>query len=113
MKPYIVALLFGAPPEGKLAINAIVAPSPEMAVAMTMQAAGELEIPLSTVSCQELSAEFLEHAWRAIQGKLPENGTADVVKLVGRPTCMSYIPKSFDTGICRNCGKDATAHLPQ
>jgi hypothetical protein len=62
---YMVAALFGAPPTGKIMLNAVCAPSPEAASAIAVWAfTKELnsDEPLNGINVSPLTAEFMRAA---------------------------------------------------
>ena len=83
LKPYVVTLSFAD--GGPLFLNAVLAPSAEAATAlfaiMTMQQ-HNLQQPLMGCAAMELTPEFLQASLRAVEGKLPPNGEAQVLSLV-------------------------------
>ena len=82
MTPYLVAAFFGDPEQGQLVINAIIAPNSELAAAVTVrEAARQTDADLLAVAVSPLTREFLTNALRALDGKTPESGKAEVVQL--------------------------------
>ena len=82
-KPYIVAAFFGDPEQGQLVTNAIIAPNSELAAAVTVrEAARQTDADLLSVAVSPLAREFLTAAIRALDGKTPESGKAEVVPFV-------------------------------
>ena len=82
MSPYIVAAFFGDPEQGQLVTNAIIAPNSELAAAVTVrEAARQTDADLLAVSVNPLTREFLTSALRALDGRMPESGKAEVKPL--------------------------------
>lgn len=85
MAAYAVSLNFAG---GPLILNMTLAESPEAAVAtVTAQAIQQLQIkePLQGVAIVPIPADWLDFAVRAVKGKLPEGGNAQVLQLVPPP----------------------------
>ena len=83
LKPYIVVLSFGE--GGPLYANALLAPNAESAMAMfSVMTMREFSPPQLLVGCMtvELQPDFLRAALRAVEGKLPPGGEAQIVSLV-------------------------------
>jgi len=83
LKPYIVVLSFGE--GGPLYANALLAPNAESAMAMfSVMTMREFSPPQLLMGCMtvELQPDFLRAALRAVEGKLPPGGEAQVLSLV-------------------------------
>jgi hypothetical protein len=83
LKPYMVTLSFAE--GGPLFLNALLAPTPEAATAMLatiVMREHTVTQPLMGCMAMELTPEFLRAALRAVEGKLPPDGNAQVISLV-------------------------------
>ena len=86
LKPYVVTLSFGQ--GGPLFVNALLAPTPEAATGMLAVIVMREHVPpqpLIGCMAMELTPDFLRLALRAVEGKLPPGGQAEVLSLVQPP----------------------------
>lgn len=83
LHPYAVALTFAD--GGPMFVSAVIAPTSEAASAifttLVMQA-NTIPQPLSGCAVTPLNPDFLRAALRAVEGKLPPDGEAQVLSLV-------------------------------
>lgn len=105
LKAWSVTLSFAAP--GPLHANMLLAPDAASVAATAMHVFmmhTPTTEPLQAVIAAEIPAETLRHMLRAVEGKLPASGNAQVVSLV---------PKTNELKVCRhfpsypNCSCDA------
>src|SRR5260221_8123116 len=83
---YAVALVFGER-SGLLSCNTVLAPNPESAAALWMKETLRItptDETLAAVQVTPVAPEFLRTALRAIKGRLPPGGEAQVLSLVPR-----------------------------
>jgi hypothetical protein len=86
---YIVTLSFEG---GPLHTNTVLAQNQVIATCLTttgLMQRTPVTTPLIGCFCVELGADYLRHLLRAVEGKLPAGGTADVVSLVPKPAEMA------------------------
>ncbi len=106
---YVVTLSFGE--GGPLHTSSWVAPDAVSATALatlSLMRQAPTEAPLSACLAIEMAPDYLRQALRAIEGKLPESGTADVLSLVhdaaaaGKAAASEVIGRFNERSGCRD-----------
>ncbi len=99
---YVVTLCFaGAEQNGPVHTSVILAPDQTAAAALvmhTLMREQPTELPLTCCIATQIEAAYLRHLLRAVEGKLPENGTAEVLSLVQKPAPAEDDPRKFLSG---------------
>ena len=120
LKAYIVALSFEPP--GPLHVHTWIAPDAPSAVALAtvhfMRHAPPTENLMACLTI-EMPADQLRHQLRAVEGKLPDSGNAQVVSLVPkelnvpcRDTEHEWHQGTDGWQACKRCGTFLTPHEP-
>lgn len=107
LKAWSVTLSFAAP--GPLRANMLLAPDAASAGAMAMHVFmmnTPTAEPLQAVIAAEIPAETLRHMLRAVEGKLPASGNAQVVSLVPAAPQQALAPDDVRLGPHRRLTED-------